>query len=87
MFGFRADSTALLADATHNLTDVVGLGMAWAATALARRPPSDRHTYGIRRVTVLAALANALLLVAAVGAVAWEAVGRLRTRATHRARP
>jgi cobalt-zinc-cadmium efflux system protein len=79
VFGLFADSTALLADAAHNLTDVVGLGMAWAATALARRPPSDRHTYGIRRVTVLAALANALLLVAAVGAVAWEAVGRLRT--------
>ena len=79
VYGVLAESTALLADAAHNLTDVVGLGMAWGATVLARRPPSDRHTYGIRRVTVLAALVNALLLVAAVGAVSWEAIGRLRT--------
>lgn len=79
VFGTIAQSTALLADAAHNLSDVLGLVMAWAATALARRAPSQRHTYGLRRSTVLAALANAVLLLAAVGAVAWEAVGRFRT--------
>lgn len=79
VFGTIAQSTALLADAAHNLSDVLGLVMAWAATALARRAPSQRHTYGLRRSTVLAALANAVLLLAAVGAVSWEAVGRFRT--------
>jgi len=78
-FGVRADSTALLADAAHNLTDVLGLLMAWGATTIARRVPSKRHTYGFRRATVMAALANAVLLLVTVGAVAWEAVGRLRT--------
>jgi cobalt-zinc-cadmium efflux system protein len=77
-FGVLAHSTALLADAAHNLSDVLGLGMAWGAAALARRAPSNLHTYGFRRSTVLAALTNAMLLVAAVGAVAWEAIGRLR---------
>jgi cobalt-zinc-cadmium efflux system protein len=76
VFGALAHSTALFADAAHNSSDVLGLVLAWAATALARRAPSDRHTYGLRRSTVLAALANAVLLLAAVGAVAWEAVGR-----------
>jgi cobalt-zinc-cadmium efflux system protein len=79
VFGVRADSTALLADAAHNLTDVLGLLMAWGATTIARRVPSKRHTYGFRRATVMAALANAVLLLVTVGAVAWEAVGRLRT--------
>jgi cobalt-zinc-cadmium efflux system protein len=74
--GVLADSTALLADAAHNLGDVLGLAMAWGATALARRTPSGRHTYGFRRSTILAALANSVLLVAAVGAVAWEAIRR-----------
>lgn len=77
VFGFRADSTALLADAAHNFGDVLGLVLAWGATALARRAPSTRHTYGLRRATVLAALANAVLLIAGVGAVTWEAIGRL----------
>jgi cobalt-zinc-cadmium efflux system protein len=75
-FGVVAHSTALLADAAHNLSDVLGLAMAWGASTLARRAPSDLHTYGFRRSTVLAALANAVVLLAAVGAVAWEAVGR-----------
>jgi len=78
-FGVHADSTALLADAAHNLSDVLGLVMAWGASTLARRVPSNRHTYGFRRATVLAALSNAVLLIAAVGAVAWEAIGRLHT--------
>lgn len=75
-FGVLAGSTALLADAAHNLSDVLGLAMAWGASALARRAPSSIHTYGFRRSTVLAALANAVLLLAAVGAVCWEALGR-----------
>lgn len=79
VFGVLADSTALLADAAHNLSDVLGLGMAWGASTLARRAPSNLYTYGFRRSTVLAALANAVLLLAAVGAVAWEALGRFRT--------
>jgi cobalt-zinc-cadmium efflux system protein len=78
VFGVIADSTALLADAAHNLGDVLGLVMAWGAASLARRPPSKVRTYGLRRSTVLAALANAVLLLVAVGMVAWEAVGRLR---------
>lgn len=78
VFGSLAHSTALLADAAHNLGDVLGLAMAWGATALARRAPSNIHTYGLRRSTVLAALANAVLLLAAVGAVSWEAIGRFR---------
>ena len=76
VFGVLAHSTALLADAAHNLSDVLGLAMAWGASALARRAPSSLHTYGFRRSTVLAALANSVLLLAAVGAVAWEAIGR-----------
>jgi cobalt-zinc-cadmium efflux system protein len=77
VFGVLAHSTALLADAAHNLGDILGLVMAWAASVLARRVPSKRHTYGLQRSTVLAALANAVLLLATVGAVAWEAIGRL----------
>lgn len=77
--GVFAHSTALLADAAHNLSDVLGLAMAWGASTLARRNPSKRHTYGFRRSTVLAALANAVLLLAAVGAVTWEAIGRLQS--------
>lgn len=84
VFGVVAHSTALLADAAHNLSDVLGLAMAWGASVLARRAPSNRHTYGFRRSTVLAALANAVLLLAAVGAVAWEAIGRFDApRAPH----
>jgi len=78
-YGIAAHSTALMADAAHNLSDVLGLALAWGASSLARRPPSGRHTYGFRRSTVLAALANAVLLVAAVGAVVREAIGRLAT--------
>jgi len=69
---------ALLADAAHNLGDVAGLLLAWAAAVLAQTKPSRTHTYGLRRSTILAALANALLLLVAVGGVAWEAIGRLR---------
>lgn len=76
--GVLAGSVALVADAAHNFGDVVGLLLAWGASWLARRKPSDKRTYGLRRSTIFASLANALLLVLAVGAVAWEAIGRLR---------
>ena len=75
-YGFATDSLALLSDALHNLGDVLGLGLAWAAAAIARRAPTRRHTYGWRRATLLSPLANALLLVAFSGALAWEAVRR-----------
>ena len=78
VFGFRSGSLALLSDAGHNLGDVLGLLLAWGAILLARRKPSARRTYGLRRSTILAALANAVVLLIAVGAVALEAVQRLR---------
>ncbi|MFN3350145.1 cation diffusion facilitator family transporter [Pseudorhodoplanes sp.] len=77
VFGILANSTALLADAGHNLSDVIGLLIAWGATILAKRPPSERFTYGLRGTSILAALGNALLLIFACGAIAWEAVWRL----------
>jgi cobalt-zinc-cadmium efflux system protein len=76
-FGIWADSLALLADAGHNLSDVLGLLLAWGALYLTRRRPTERRTYGLRRSSVLAALFNALLVLVAVGAIAWEAIGRL----------
>lgn len=76
-YGFTTDSLALLSDALHNLGDVMGLGLAWAAAVLAKRLPTERHTYGWRRATLLSPLANALLLVAFSGALMWEAVRRL----------
>src|SRR5438067_8385508 len=76
-FGIRGHSLALLADAGHNLSDVLGLLLAWGASYLAKRQPSGRRTYGLRRTSILAALVNGLLLFVAVGAIAWEAVGRL----------
>ncbi|MFO0715159.1 MAG: cation diffusion facilitator family transporter [Sandaracinus sp.] len=75
--GFSAHSTALLADAAHNLSDVLGLVFAWGATALAQRRPTTRLTYGMRRSTQLSALASSLLLLIAVGGVSWEAIERL----------
>jgi cobalt-zinc-cadmium efflux system protein len=78
IFGFRSGSLALLSDAGHNLGDVLGLLLAWGAFTLARRSPTARRTYGLRRSTILAALANAVVLLIAVGAVALEAVQRLR---------
>jgi cobalt-zinc-cadmium efflux system protein len=76
-FGFLSNSVALIADAGHNLGDVLGLVFAWTAMYLGRRPPGARFTYGLGRSSVLAALANAVLLLLACGAIAWEAVGRL----------
>lgn len=78
IFGARAHSLALTADAGHNLGDVLGLGLAWTATVLAARRPTMRRTYGLRRFSILAALGNAGFLLIAVGAIAVEAVRRVR---------
>ena len=77
--GVMANSLALIADATHNFSDVLGLMLAWGAIALARRPPSERFTYGLRGTTILAALGNAMLLLVATGGIAWEAILRFRS--------
>ena len=76
VFGVLANSTALLADAGHNLGDVIGLLIAWGAAILSRRPPTQRLTYGLRGTSILAALGNALILMLACGGIAWEAIGR-----------
>src|SRR5262252_7132590 len=76
-YGFAANSMALVADAGHNLSDVLGLAAAWLAAVLARRPPSQRYTYGLRSSSILAALFNAVFLLVAAGAIGHEAVQRL----------
>ena len=76
-YGVAADSTALIADAVHNLGDVAGLALAWFAAWLARRAPGPRFTYGLRSSTILAALANAMLLLLACGGLALEALQKL----------
>jgi len=76
-YGILADSLALLADAGHNLSDVLGLLLAWGANYLAHRKPTERHTYGWRKSTILAALTNAVILLVAMGGIAWEAVQRM----------
>ena len=76
-YGFIAHSTALMADAGHNLSDVLGLVLAWGAAVLARSVPKGRYTYGLRGSSILAALGNGLLLMVACGAIAWEAVQRI----------
>ena len=75
-YGLLSNSMALLADAGHNLSDVFGLLMAWGAATMAKRAPTARFTYGLQSSSILAALANAILLLIAVGAIAWEAVKR-----------
>lgn len=77
VYGILANSVALLADAGHNLGDVLGLAVAWTGYELSRRPPTARFTYGLRSSSILAALANALLLLLTTGAVSWEAIWRL----------
>lgn len=76
-YGWKINSLALLADAGHNLSDVAGLVLAWGGALASKLRPNPRHTYGWKRGTILAAFANALLLLMAMGALAWEAVGRL----------
>jgi cobalt-zinc-cadmium efflux system protein len=75
-YGYWANSVALIADAGHNLSDVAGLLMAWGASVLGKQRASARYTYGLGATTILAALANAVLLLVAVGAIIWEALGR-----------
>jgi cobalt-zinc-cadmium efflux system protein len=75
-YGLAANSVALLADAGHNLSDVLGLLVAWSAATLSRRQPSAYFTYGLRRSSILAALFNAVFLLVAVGAIALEAIDR-----------
>jgi cobalt-zinc-cadmium efflux system protein len=74
--GLWSHSVALLADAGHNLSDVLGLVLAWAAAYLSAVGPNERRTYGLRRTSILAALINALVLLVATGGIAWEAVQR-----------
>jgi len=76
-YGVAAHSLALLADAGHNLGDVLGLAAAWAASVMGKRRPGGRYTYGLRRTSVLAALGNAIVLLIVTGAIAWEGVRRL----------
>jgi len=77
-FGFVSGSLALLADAGHNLSDVLSLLLAWGAHALSRRGRTQRRTYGYRSTSILAALFNALILIVAVGGIVYEAVQRFR---------
>ncbi len=86
-YGLVANSLALLADAGHNLSDVAGLLLAWGAVWLGRRAPTTRRTYGYGRTSILAALANAALLMIAVGAIGWEAFRRLGMPQTVEAGP
>ncbi len=79
VYGFSSGSMALVADAGHNLSDVLGLVAAWTAAILSKRAPTPRFTYGLKGSSILAALFNAVFLLVAVGAIAWEAVLRLMT--------
>ena len=78
-YGLAANSLALLADAGHNLSDVLGLIVAWVASILVRRKPTNGFTFGLRSSSILAALGNAVFLLVAIGGVAWEAIGRFRS--------
>ena len=77
VYGYLSHSTALLADAGHNLSDVLGLALAWAAVVWSRKAPSQRFTYGLRSSSTLVSLANAAFLLLTCGAIGWEAVQRL----------
>ena len=79
VFGVLSQSLALLTDAGHNLSDVMGLLLAWGAATLAKKRPSARRTYGYSRATIFASVLSGLILMGAVGAIAWEAVNRLFT--------
>lgn len=76
-FGVMNDSLALIADAGHNLTDVVGLAIAWGASYLALKAPTSKFTYGFKKSSIIAAQLNSLLLLVAIGIIIWEAVNRL----------
>ncbi len=76
VYGIISGSMALVADAGHNLSDVLGLLIAWGASVAAKKPPSARFTYGLKSSTILAAFANAMLLLIAIGAILFETVHR-----------
>ncbi len=78
-YGWKVNSLALLADAGHNLSDVIGLVLAWGGALAGRLRPDARHTYGFKRASILAAFVNALLLLVAMGSLAWEALHRLQS--------
>lgn len=78
VYGILGNSLALLADAGHNLSDVMGLLLAWGASVLVKRAPTRRFTYGLRSTSILAALINAMLLLVVTGGIAWEAISRFR---------
>ena len=75
-YGIAAGSLALIADAGHNLSDVLSLLIAWGAALLATKPATEKRTYGFRKVTIMASLASAILLLVALGGITWEAIGR-----------
>ncbi len=77
LYGVIGNSVSLLADAGHNLSDVLGLGVAWLGSALAQRAPTARFTYGLRGSSILAALFNAVFLLVTVGGLSWEAIRRI----------
>jgi len=81
IFGLLGHSLALLADAGHNLSDVLGLLLAWGASAMAKSAPTKRRTYGLRGSSILAALFNAIFLLISVGAIVWEALRRFKAPA------
>ncbi len=76
-YGITAGSLALIADAGHNLSDVISLLLAWGASYLALKQPTEKRTYGFRRVTILASSVSAILLLVVLGGIVWEAIGRL----------
>lgn len=76
-YGYASNSMALVADAGHNLSDVLGLIVAWIGARLATKPPTERYTFGLRGASILAALANAMLLIVALALIVWEAAQRL----------
>lgn len=76
VYGILGDSLALLADAGHNISDVLGLVIAWVAVWLGKKAPTEKRTYGFKRSSILSALFNAVFLLVAIGAIAWEAIHR-----------
>ena len=76
IYGLILNSLALIADAGHNLSDVLGLVLAWVASYLVKKTPTQKYTYGLKKSSILAAFMNALILLVAVGAIMWEAIGR-----------
>jgi cobalt-zinc-cadmium efflux system protein len=78
-YGWKINSLALLADAGHNLSDVIGLVLAWGGALAGKLRPDARHSYGWKRASILAAFVNALLLLVAMGSLVWEALHRLQS--------